>query len=226
VGGSGSVQLDPASSCADAIAMAFHFVLSAGPAFAVVDFTLLAFVVFGCAGETPSRWAIACAVQPLPSSFSTTSSRPVGSTGPCHCRVCLTRPASVLSAGSGPDRSPQPIHRHHVQPFFVGVGAGAGAERDPGDEPAAKSLPQLAQPLEVTAGDALVRLYLECDHPAVVELDHEVDLVLVVGAPVADGDCLLEPGDLFAQFPDDEGLQQVPELCQRGGVQGGQLWPG
>jgi hypothetical protein len=38
--------LDPESSCAGAIAMAFHFVLSAGPAFAVVDFTAALYALF------------------------------------------------------------------------------------------------------------------------------------------------------------------------------------
>jgi len=46
-------------------------------------------------------------------------------------------------------------------------------------------------------------------------LDDEIDLVAVMGPPVADASDVAGPGRLLEDFAHDEGLQQVPELAQR-----------
>ena len=80
--------------------------------------------------------------------------------------------------------SPHPVDREDVESVVLGVGAGSGAERNASGEAITEGLSELAQALELLAGDAFVRLDLEGQHPTVVELGDEVDLVTVVSAPV------------------------------------------
>jgi hypothetical protein len=67
----------------------------------------------------------------------------------------------------------------------VGVGPLAGVQRDAGNEGVTECVAELAKPAEVTSGYASGGLDLERDHGAVVTFDDQVDLVSVIGAPVA-----------------------------------------
>jgi hypothetical protein len=68
------------------------------------------------------------------------------------------------------------------------------------------------RPREVAAGRPFAGFDLERHDGAVVVLDDPVDFGAVAGPPVAQSHGLVEPGSLLADLPDDEGLQQVPEV--------------
>src|ERR1035437_5447 len=127
------------------------------------------------------------------------------------CRLAAVRSSRLVEAGSPPRSGtygfPETVDRHHVQAIFVGIRTRTGAEGHARDEPLAEGIAQLAQCLEVAAGDAFVGFDLERQHPPVIELGNEVDLVAVVRAPVPGGDRLIEPGDLLVQLTDHERLQ-------------------
>ncbi len=56
---------------------------------------------------------------------------------------------------------------------------------------------------------------LEARDPAVESFDHEIDLLAVVGAPVADAGDVVVPGCLFEQLADDEGFEEMAEVDER-----------
>ena len=114
--------------------------------------------------------------------------------------------------GSECDRGPQPVDGHDVETVGVRVGAGSGGEDDPGGEPWSEGVAELTETAEVAAGRPFAGFDLERNDGAVVVLDDHVDFGAVAGPPVAQSDGLVEPGSLFADLPDDEGFQQMPEV--------------
>ena len=69
-------------------------------------------------------------------------------------------------------------------------------------------------------------LHLEGDDATVVSLDDEVDLVTVVGPPVAEAGDPVEPRRLLDELPDHERLEEVPELGERRRVPSQRAFPG
>lgn len=92
------------------------------------------------------------------------------------------------------DRMPQPVHRHDVDPILMGVRAPSGRDALTGTEAGSEQLSEFPRPAEVSSRGSLVSLQLECNHPAVIELD----IVTVAGSPVAARVGRVEPGRLLA----------------------------
>ena len=136
-----------------------------------------------------------------------------GARYPSSSRRLSTGPTLLGSArDSGCHRSPQPVDGHDVETVGERVGAGSGREDDPGGEPRAKGVAELTETAEVAAGGPFAGFDLEGNDGAVVVLDDHVDFGTVAGPPVSQSHGLVEPGSLLADLPDNEGLQQVPEV--------------
>ena len=110
---------------------------------------------------------------------------------------------------------PQAVDGHGVEAALEVVGAGACVEDHSRDERVAYGGPKLAERPEVVPGDTGSGLDLEGEDGAVVSLEDEVDLVGVVGSPVASTDKPVHPGRLLEQLADDEGLHHKPDIPSR-----------
>ena len=92
-------------------------------------------------------------------------------------------------------------------------------EDDPDVEGVPQSIAEGSQAAGVASGDPGGGLHFECGDYSVVALDHEVDLVAVMGLPMADVGDVAGPGRLLEEFAHNERLEQVPELAQRSRVE-------
>ena len=91
----------------------------------------------------------------------------------------------------------------------------AGVEHDPGTEPVAEPVGQVAQAAEVLGADSLCGLDLNADHGTGCVLQHHVHLHLVAVTVVEELHGLFGPGELARDLADREVLQQWPDRGSR-----------
>src|SRR5688572_10577682 len=117
------------------------------------------------------------------------------------------------------ESAPQSVDRHDMEAILERVRALPRVQGDSREEPLPHRRTQLAQANESVARDAVASFDLEGDDGAVVALENQVDLVTVVGPPMAVRNGVVEPARLLQQLGDDERLEQVPELRERRGLE-------
>ena len=78
-------------------------------------------------------------------------------------------------------------------------------------ETIAYHLLQLTKPAKILRPYRRTGLYLDSDDPPATIFDDDIDLVLVLGPVVREGDTSLRPGGQLEEFRHDEGFEQGAE---------------
>ena len=84
-------------------------------------------------------------------------------------------------------------------------------EYEPAHETVAHRFLQLAKPAKILRPHRCACLYLDSDDPPATIFDHDIDLILVLGPVVREGDASLRPRCELEELRYDESFEQGPE---------------
>lgn len=110
---------------------------------------------------------------------------------------------------------PEPVHRTDEDAVGDLVGLAAGVEEVPSAELVPEAVTQREKATQRLGVDFATCLYLETDDGAVERFGDEVDLVAVMGPPMAELADVGSPRRLLEELADHERLEQVTELGER-----------